>query len=165
MKKMSFKKTLVASFCALAMCLPAGSADPGSVDDPLITKSYVDSILMPQVKSYVDTQIANVDFGSGSQDVQIPVASGSTVYNIVNVSKDQTIIGGKSCQMILRMGSGKIVATSKGGVCDVTAGADLQNGTAAPSNHLLIIPLDDGRGIKMSTDGIIMISGSYSVSQ
>ena len=64
----------------------------------------------------MDTQIANVDFGSGSQDVQIPVASGSTVYNIVNVSKDQTIIGGKSCQMILRMGSGKIVATSKGGV-------------------------------------------------
>ena len=165
MKKISLKKTLVATLCALAVSLPASSANPGSADDPLITKSYVDSILMPQIKSYVDSQIESLSTDAPGGDVQVPVASGSTVYNIVNVSKNQTIIGGKSCQMILRMGSGKIVATSKGGVCDVTSGVDLANGTQAPSNHLLIVPLDDGRGIKMSSDGIIMISGSYSVKQ
>lgn len=165
MKKLSFKKILAASACTLALCLPSASADPGSESDPLITKSYVDQILMPQIKSYVDTQVANVDTGSGDEQVQLPPASGSVVYNVVNVSKNQTVIGGKSCHMILRMGSGKIVATSKGGVCDATAGTDLANGTSVPSNHLLIVPLDDGRGVKMTSDGILMISGSYSVNQ
>ncbi|MBQ4528343.1 MAG: hypothetical protein II998_09750 [Clostridia bacterium] len=166
MKELITKKTVVALLCVLIMCIPASSADPGSVDDPLITKSYVDGILLPQIKSYVDSQISSIPAAPGDNEVvQIPVASGSTVYNIVNVSKDQTVIGGKSCQMIMRMGSGVIVATSKGGVCDVTLGADLPNGTSAPSNHLLIIPVDDGRGIKMLSDGILMISGSYSVSQ
>ena len=57
----------------------------------------------------------------------------------------------------------QIVATQKGGVADVTQGIDLQNGAVMPSNHLLIVPLDDGRGAQMLSDGIIMIKGNYTV--
>lgn len=165
MKKLNFKKTLAATLCAVTLCVPATSANPGGADDPLITKSYVDSILMPQIKSYVDSRVASIPQNPSQGETVVPVASGSVMYNVVNVSKDQTIIGGKSCHLIMRMGTGKIVASAKGGVCDVTTGVDLQNGYDAPSNHLLVVPLDDGRGIKMTSDGIIMISGSYSVKQ
>ena len=145
----------------MALCISPASAEPGSADDPLITLSYVEDVLIPQLKSYVDSSIANASLESGAQGGV--TVEGSGAFNVVNVSKGQTIIGDRSCQMILRMGTGNIVATSKGGVADVTAGYDLPDKTPAPSNHLLIVPVDDGRGIKMTSDGIIMICGSYSV--
>ncbi len=159
MKKLKSKKIIVSILCMLVFSMPALASDPGSSDDPLITLSYVNDVLIPQMKSYVDASVASLDIGSSSADAN------SYSYNIVNVSKGQTIIGSKSCHMIMRMGDGIVVATQKGGIADVTDGIDLANGTSVPSNHLLIVPVDDGRGIKMNTDGIIMISGSYSVKQ
>lgn len=163
MKKSTGKKIIASILCAAAFCMPALAADPGSSDDPLITLSYVNDVLIPQMKSYVDASVSSVS--SGSSETVVTATGTASAYNVVNVSKGQTVIGGKSCQMIMRMGEGTIVATSKGGVADVTLGSDLADGTAAPSNHLLIVPLDDGRGIEMKTDGILMISGSYSVQQ
>ncbi len=159
MKNFECKKFLVSILCILIFSMPALAADPGSSDDPLVTLSYVNDVLIPQMKSYVDASVGSL--GSGSS----PLDEVSSNYNIVNVSKGQTIIGSKSCHMIMRMGDGIIVATQKGGIADVTDGVDLANGSAVPSNHLLIVPVDDGRGIKMNTDGILMISGSYSVNQ
>ncbi len=160
MKKIYTKTISAIAAFALALCIAPASAEPGSADDPLITLSYVEDILIPQLKSYVDSSVENIPVSSGPQSVTV---EGGTYFNIVNVSKGQTIIGDKSCQMILRMGSGQIVATQKGGIADVTAGYDLTNGVDAPANHLLVVPLDDGRGIKMASNGIIMICGSYSV--
>ncbi|MBE7049723.1 MAG: hypothetical protein E7394_03010 [Ruminococcaceae bacterium] len=158
MKNLFSKAITVIFVLALVICITPVYAEPGGSDDPLITLSYVEDVLIPQMKSYVDSSVANSS--AGSQNVTV---EGGTYFNVVNVSKGQTIIGDRSCQMILRMGSGKIVATKKGGIADVTLGYDLPDGVDAPSNHLLIIPVDDGRGIKMTSDGIIMICGSYSV--
>lgn len=148
MKKILMRKISLTA-CALmflSICLPGLAADPGSTEDPLVTLSYINDVLMPQVKSYVDSK---------SQ------ASGG--FEIVNVKAGQTVIVGASTEMILRMGNAQIVATQKGGVADVTQGIDLQNGAVMPSNHLLIVPLDDGRGAQMLSDGIIMIKGNYTV--
>lgn len=159
MKNFECKKIIVSILCILIFCMPALAADPGSSDDPLITLSYVNDVLIPQMKSYVDASVSSLGVGSSALNEV------SSNYNIVNVSKGQTIIGSKSCHMIMRMGEGIIVATQKGGIADVTDGIDLAAGSGVPSNHLLIVPVDDGRGIKMNTDGILMISGSYSVTQ
>ena len=148
--KKSFKKKIsltVVSLLLLSICLPAMAADPGSNEDPLVTLSYINDVLMPQVKSYVDSKTT---------------ASGDG-FKIVNLKSGQTVIASASTEMILRMGSAQIVATQKGGVADVTQGIDLQNGAVMPSNHLLIVPLDDGRGAQMLSDGIIMIKGNYTV--
>jgi hypothetical protein len=148
--KKSFKKKIlltVVSLLLLSICLPAMAADPGSNEDPLVTLSYINDVLMPQVKSYVDSKTT---------------ASGDG-FKIVNLKAGQTVIASASTEMILRMGSAQIVATQKGGVADVTQGIDLQNGAVMPSNHLLIVPLDDGRGAQMLSDGIIMIKGNYTV--
>ncbi|MBR5506562.1 MAG: hypothetical protein IKV88_00770 [Clostridia bacterium] len=158
MKNLLTKGIATIMILALVICITPVYAQPGGSDDPLITLSYVEDVLIPQMKSYVDSSVANTS--SGSQNVTV---EGGLYFNIVNVSKGQTIIGDRSCQMILRMGSGKIVATQKGGIADVTLGYDLANGADAPANHLLIIPVDDGRGIKMTSNGIVMICGSYSV--
>jgi len=148
MKKNLIKKISLTA-CALmflSVCLPGLAADPGSSEDPLVTLSYINDVLMPQVKSYVDSKSQSLGG-----------------FEIVNVKAGQTVITSASTEMILRMGNAQIVATQKGGVADVTQGIDLQNGAVMPSNHLLIVPLDDGRGAQMLSDGIIMIKGNYTV--
>ena len=149
MKKSFMKKIslTVVSLLLLSICLPGMAADPGSNEDPLVTLSYINDVLMPQVKSYVDSKTTTSGDG----------------FKIVNLNAGQTVIAQASTEMILRMGSAQIVATAKGGVADVTHGIDLQNGAVMPANHLLIVPLDDGRGAQMLSDGIIMIKGSYTV--
>ena len=37
-------------FAVSFMCLPGFAADPGSSDDPLISMSYVNNVLIPQMK-------------------------------------------------------------------------------------------------------------------
>ena len=149
MKKTLRKKIILTTIALLflSVCLPGLAADPGSNEDPLVTLSYINDVLMPQVKSYVDSKATASNDG----------------FEIVNLKSGQTVIAGASTEMILRMGNAQIVATQKGGVADVTLGIDLQNGAVMPSNHLLIVPLDDGRGAQMLSDGIIMIKGSYTI--
>ncbi len=149
MKKSFMKKIsiTVVSLLLLSICLPGMAADPGSNEDPLVTLSYINDVLMPQVKSYVDSKTTTSGDG----------------FKIVNLNAGQTVIAQASTEMILRMGNAQIVATAKGGVADVTQGIDLQSGAVMPANHLLIVPLDDGRGAQMLSDGIIMIKGSYTI--
>ncbi len=150
MKKLFGRKLSVglAAFLIACLCLPSLAADPGSSADPLVSMSYINDVLMPQVRSYVDSKAL------GGADAS---------YEIVNLKKGQTVIGGQSTEFILRMGSASVVATDKGGLADVTAGEDLANGSVMPANHLLIVPFEDWRGVSMTSDGILMIKGVYSV--
>ena len=143
-------------FAVSFMCLPGFAADPGSSDDSLISMSYVNNVLIPQMKSYVDSSLANK-----AETEYAPMEN--TVFEIVNLSANQVIIGDDSCKFILRTGKATAVSTAKGGLADVTAGFDLTTGYDIPMNHLLIVPIGDWRGIKMQTSGIVMVCGKYSV--
>ena len=57
----------------------------------------------------------------------------------------------------------EIIATEKGGIADVTHGFDIPHGDAVPSNSLLIVPVSDGRGVKITKDAIFMIKGGYKI--
>ena len=53
---------LAAAVCALATVV---LAEPGASDDPLISKSYIENQLMPQIKQYIESRLAEVG-GGGS---------------------------------------------------------------------------------------------------
>lgn len=137
MRKMRFAVIITGIVAAAVLMIAADSNS-----DSLITKGYVDNVLIPQMESIA---------GAGEQ------------YAIVNLSKGDMLSCKAGCEFIIRMGTGKIVATPKGGICDVTSGVDLANGSAAPSNHHLIVPVSDGRGMVANTDMIIMIKGKYEI--
>ena len=128
------------------LCFSGSAASPGTQDDPLVSVSYVNEVIMPQIKSYVDSQ-----------------QSGNS-FQVIEVKKGQKIIGIQGTEYILRMGSAKIIATQKGGIADATLGVDLPQNTPMPANHLLIVPFNDGRGVLMETDGILLIKGTYTIS-
>ena len=116
----------------------AYAAQPGTDEDPLITKSYIDGVVYPHVKS-------------------------TTRFNVVEVPANKSVICEAGTEIILRMGTCKVIGTAKGGVSDVTMGYDLADSTVVLGNHLLIVPIADGRGVRTTTNCIFMIKGGYTI--
>lgn len=133
-------KRISLALAVLVLFLFVGTyaADPGTDGDPLITKSYIDSVVYP----YIDTMAR---------------------FEVVEVPANKSVICSAGTELILRMGTCSVIGTQKGGVSDVTMGFDLADGTNVQGNHLLIVPLDDGRGVKTSTNCYIMIKGQYTI--
>ena len=109
-------------------------ADPGDTTDPIITLSYIEDVLKGQLS-----------------------------FKVVNLKKGDVLIGEEGTEVVLRMGSAEIIATEKGGLADLTSGYDLPDGTAMPSNHHLIIPVGDGRGIEAQGTVIVLVKGDYTI--
>lgn len=139
----------------------------GTDNDPVVTKSYVDKLF------------ASVTGGSNSQ-LEAKVAEqqqlielllkqvgelqdNASGFQIVTVQAGSTIYGKQGSEMIIRSGQGTIIASAGGGVQDVTDGVDLSGGQAAPNNNMLIIPREDGRGIRASKTMVIMVRGGYTI--
>lgn len=133
------KKTIAVISLIVIMASLLVAAD----SDSLITKGYIDNVLMPQIESMA---------GGGEEK-----------YTVISLSAGEMLVCEAGCEFIIRMGSGKIMASSKGGICDATAGVDLANGTVTPSNHLLIVPVSDGRGVVANNDMLVMIKGDYEI--
>ena len=133
-------KRILTAVVILATFLMVGTfaAEPGTDGDPLITKSYIDSVVYP----YIDN---------------------SARFTVVDVPANKSVICSAGTELILRMGTCSVIGTKKGGVSDVTMGFDLAHGINVQGNHLLIVPLDDGRGVRTSTNCLIMIKGKYEI--
>lgn len=130
------KKRVLITLTAFCLLLVASvfAAEPGTEADPLITKSYVENVVYP-----------------------------ATRFQVVEVPAGKSAMLGAGTEAILRMGSCNVIGTQKGGISDVTMGFDLPDGTVVQGNHHLICPLADGRGLKATSDCLIMIKGEYTI--
>lgn len=155
MKTRLTKFKIAAIILCLALSFSVVLAEPGTSDDPLISESYISNVLMPKIQQYVESRIAEVNAGG--------TIEASERFEVVEAKSGQEIICSAGAELILRMGSAQVVATEKGGLADTTAGYDLADGEAMPSNHLLIVPVADGRGIRANNSIIVMIKGSYTI--
>ena len=125
---------MVGMILCMFLVIGAIAAEPGTDGDPLVTRSYVENVVYP-----------------------------ATRFKVVEVKQGQSLILGEGSEAILRMGTATVIGTQKGGLSDVTMGFDLVDGTAIQGNHLLIAPLNDGRGIKAHAYCLIMVKGSYTI--
>lgn len=115
----------------------AETGDPGSAADPLVSKSYVDQ----QVKALAD----------------------QTSFQVVNLPKGATLVGESGTEIVMRAGIVSVVASPLGGLLDATGGKDLPQGYLAESNHLLVVPRADGRGVRATMDAVLMVKGAFTV--
>lgn len=129
---------LISMLLCGAFVVAAVGAQPGTDGDPLVTKSYIDSVVYP----YVQT---------------------ASQFKVADVAANKSVILGAGAEIILRMGNCSVIASEKGGLSDVTMGFDLESGVLVQGNHLLIAPLGDGRGVFTATDCIFMIKGEYEI--
>lgn len=154
-------KKFVVSGIVLVLCLTliggiAAFSEPGGTDDPVVTKSYIVDIVIPEIKAYIDER-----FGIAAAEGVVTARNDS--FSVVEVSAGESVICEAGAELILRMGQGTIIATPKGGLADTTTGYDLSNGTAMPANHHLIVPVADGRGFKAESDVLVMVKGGYTI--
>ena len=126
----------------------------GTQDDPLVSKSYVDD--------KINQVLEIVNGGSVSADGNIAPAAGSS-YQPVYVSVGQVIVGGEGTELILRSGKGNIYIEGVDGLVDTTTGKNLTTGDAATANHLMIVPRDDGRGVKVTEAAWFLVKGDYTL--
>ncbi|MDQ0172393.1 hypothetical protein [Paenibacillus tundrae] len=168
----------------------AGTSQPGTADDPVVTKSYVDQQIQQALGGKIPTggntsSGDNSNAGSGNTggagtgsttpstgstggDTTLPplVSGASESLEIVMVKPGQQLIGATGAEFIVRSGKAVIVSEGTNGVADLTDGVDLTNGQEAPTNHLLSFP-KDGRGIAV-LDGnkyslTVMVRGGYTL--
>ncbi len=128
-------------------------SEPGSEKDPLVSISYVDKKIA-EVKNYIDDKISKNENGNTESSSQL---------EIVDVKKGQALIGEMGTEIILRGGEATAIASELGGLSDLTEGKDLPMGTSIKSNHLILVPRSDQRGVYAITDAIFIVRGSYIV--
>lgn len=150
----------------------AALGDAGSDTDPLVTKSYVEKRLteldskiseaseqqielkMTALKSDLQAQIKAAGTGTSS-------GTGTSDFVLVQAKAGDTITFGENAQFILRAGLATAIAGQGGGLSDLTSGKDLKSGADISTNHLVLIPKNDGRGVKINYESWLMIKGSY----
>lgn len=185
MNKYTRVMLLVVVFISISLVAQAGSLVPGSADDPIVTKSYVDerinalrSELAGSSKSASNKQDATANnntqaaSSTGSPSSGTSDGGSSTVttaqfkYTVVKLKKGQKLLGGDGTEMIVRTGKAVAIGNDGGnGLPDVTAGIDVKDGQEVGLNHLLLVPSKDGRGILITgdADAYVMVRGAFEI--
>ncbi|MFE4712091.1 hypothetical protein ACFRAM_14575 [Paenibacillus sp. NPDC056722] len=148
-------------------------SQPGTADDPVVTKSYVDQQIQKALQGGTGvTPTATVAPTATAIATQAPTATpnpANTSSNesvIVDVKPGQSLIASAGAEFIVRAGKAVVLSQDANGIADLTEGKDLGNGVSAPTNHLLSFPRD-GRGIAVQegqTLGlVVMVRGGYTL--
>jgi hypothetical protein len=122
---------------------------PGTANDPIVTKSYVDEA----VGKLVSEQLAKQ---SG--------ANSSLKLVVVELKAGQKLYGGEGAEFIIRTGKAVAFSGDASGIPDLTGAKDLTAGMAIPLNHHLLFPRE-GRGIQADPKEkhtiYVMVRGPY----
>jgi len=162
---------LAGSIFSTAFAGSNGTSEPGSIDDPVVTKSYVDQQvsqlleIFNQQPSKPDDSNNNTGSNGSDTDTTQPVAVAPII--VEELTAGDILVGKAGAEIIVRNGNVVVYGPGDNGVPDVTGGADIAVGAKVPLNHQLIIPRDDGRGVQVKADSkgttYIMVRGRYEV--
>jgi len=132
------------------------SLTPGSVEDPVVTKSYVDE------------QIAKLGSGSvgGGNNGGSNGSGESTTLEVVEIPVGKTLMAAAGAEVVVRVGKAVAYSSDTNGISDLTGGKDIKKGYLVPTNHLIWFPRE-GRGIQGASDETkpltVMVKGSYTL--
>lgn len=170
---------LIATSILLSAADSPSLIQPGSVDDPVITKSYFDQSIEQRVKDSLGNQSITEDkvrqlisdelakqtpAQSGGNTSGAPATGTGSTLTIIKLEAGQSLYGGSGTEFIVRTGKTVVFSSDESGIADVTIGKDITAGQAVELNHLLIVPRE-GRGIKPDPKNnqeiYVMIRGGY----
>lgn len=134
----------------------------GSSEDPLVAKSYVDDKI-DQVLDVINKTISTSQNTNPNPSVSSNVQVSGNSFKPVLVEVGQTIYGKEGTEMILRSGKGNAVVPGAEGIANITNGLELKNKSIVTKNHLIIIPRDDKRGVKVTEKAWFLVKGDYEI--
>lgn len=156
---MSKKKIAVIVLCAVLAGAMLGvgvyaAVSYGTQNDPLITKSYVDTVLVPQLEQQFAQELE-------AQMPDTPQAMGD--FAVLTLTTGDKVVCGVGCEVILRVGSAMATGNEVPAMVDTTSGTSFNAGTYLMANHLCIVTIE-GNGFTATSDVTkVLIKGDYSV--
>ncbi|MGN8770776.1 hypothetical protein ACTNDP_13545 [Paenibacillus barengoltzii] len=144
----------------LNMQAEGAGTTPGTADDPVVTKSYVDQAIQQALGNGGSSSPSAPSTGdSGS-------SSSSDGIQIVEVKPGKILIASAGAEFIVRAGKAVVYSADANGVADLTDGKDIPNGGTVTNNHLLSFPRE-GRGIQVQEGDThnltVMVRGGYQI--
>ena len=175
---MNKSKKWVALCAALALttlCGGAALAATGDKNDPLVTKSYLDQTVIPNVVSQVEakaatrqTELQNT-FAAQIEQYKKDIAAmgtgggSSASYTLVTLTSGQTMSLEGGCEVMLRVGTATVTAATSPALIDVSTGGTINGGASLTKNHLYMATIAD-RTIKPTVGTVkLLVRGGYSV--
>lgn len=155
---MKNKKLITILSIALAVVIIAGvsayaATTFGTSSDPLITLSYLEKTLTPQLLEQFGDELEAALVANGGTDT----------YSVVTLTSGQTLTGAVGCEIMLRIGSASVSASDSPGLVDTTDASSLNNGSALKTNHLYMVTIA-GNGIKATAATVkVIVRGSYTI--
>ncbi len=156
-------KRSAAIVCALTVAIggTALAATQGSQEDPLLTLSYLDKVLRPQLETEVDaavernkTELGNkLDQAVADGEKRINEAlsaAGVGAFQSKTLTRGESFTPGAGRELLLTAGS----ATAVGTLTDTTAGKTVSAGASLELAHLYVTA--DAAGCKATGDATVM---------
>lgn len=172
-------KITLAALIAAALALSAGIAGMavadsvyGSRSDPLVTKSYLDSVLTPAIMEEVERLAAQKtdelmrDLDSRLAESAGPAVTGEAAeWEKLTLKSGETLVCAYGTEIILRLGAAKTAGPDAPRLIDETDGVPVADaGASIAKNHLYFVSIVNN-GITASADNtVVFVKGSYTVS-
>ncbi|MEC0234283.1 hypothetical protein P4H71_08050 [Paenibacillus kribbensis] len=161
----------------------SSSGQPGTADDPVVTKSYVDQKIAQAIKGGESASSTNGKTTASAAPT--PNATSNTTTSaasstgkasttvqqteelkVVDVKPGQKLIAKAGAEFILRNGYAVVYSMDASGAIDITSGTEIVHNQAVEKNHLLSFPRE-GRGIQVKEGQkfglVVMVRGGYTV--
>ncbi|MCR5264300.1 MAG: hypothetical protein K6D94_10525 [Clostridiales bacterium] len=117
-----------------------------------------------------DTAAQGSSEAQSAPAVQTAPASASAEYEVVHLISGQILTADSSLELIPRSGELAAVITSETnraagvGLSDLTSGSEVLDGEILDSNHYILIPRADGRGVAATgEEAYLMVRGEYTI--
>lgn len=181
LKKARHRKLLITGVLTIgiiAIATSSGKAsftDPGSKDDPIVSRSYVEGRI-DQVKLYIDQKIKSVVEVSEANKVKIAKleersgqfnneTKGESRFQALTLQAGQKLIGIEGTEIIVRGGRVRAVVpeSAGGGLVAINTPLDIKNNEIVPINNLILISRNDGRGISAEIKSYFLVKGGYRI--
>ena len=157
----------------------AYAATAGGQSDPLVTLGYLNNIFSAQVDSQVEQAVSDredqlrqdLDQAIEDWDEQVQDAIGdggvggasNSVFQVVTLTRGQTLVGDVGCEVMLRIGSAQCVSSGSPGLIDVSAGTTLNDGQALETNHLYMVTISTRSVQATSNSAKVLVRGPYEI--
>lgn len=176
MKKPDKRWTIRLGALGLACVLlgtSAALAAGGDQSDPLITLSYLNQTVIPQIVKQAEDRTAvkqselEQTFAAQisqyqQQGGQNTPSGGSASYELVSMAGGQVMSLGIGCEILPRVGTVTVKANTSPALIDLSAGGTVNSGTALTRNHLYMATIAD-RTLTASGDVKLLVRGSYTI--
>lgn len=151
-KKIKIIISALLAVCAIAGITAYAAYNYGTKDDPLITKSYLDEVLTPELMEEFSTQLDN--YQSDTEE---------GIFTVLTLNRGQVIKCQVGSELMLRIGSAYASGPDSPVLVDTTSGRTLENDAALERNHLYMVTIADNGFTVSATTTKVLIRGEYTI--